>query len=356
MVHASMTTASTATEESSALAAMRTGDESAFASLAERYRGQLRVHCYRMLGSLEDAEDLVQETFLRAWRHRARFEGRSSFRGWLYRIATNACLDALERTPRRVLPWQLGPAMADATGPVQPAADLPWLQPFPDRFLEPAAPSDAEPDARVVARETIEIAFLVAIQLLPPKQRAVLILCDVLDWSAKESAALLDTTVAAVNGALQRARATLREHLPARARDHGPVTAPTDEERAVLHRFIDAFDRADTDAVAALLRDDARGTMPPTPSWHQGRHSIVSALRISMDPASPSYIGHFRMLPTSANRQPAAAAYLRRPGESVYRAFALDVLRIEEGQILEITSFLGTKLFAAFGLPLTLDA
>jgi RNA polymerase sigma-70 factor (ECF subfamily) len=355
MVHASMTTASTAVEESSALAAVRAGDESAFVSLAERYRGQLRIHCYRMLGSLEDAEDLVQETFLRAWRHRARFEGRSSFRGWLYRIATNACLDAIERAPRRVLPWQLGPAMADATKPVQPAADLPGLQPFPDRLLDPAAPGDAEPDAQVVRRETIEIAFLVATQLLPPKQRAVLILCDVLDWSAKESAALLDTTVAAVNGALQRARATLREHLPERARELGPVTAPTDQELAVLRRFIDAFDRADTDAVAALLRDDARGTMPPTPSWHQGRASIVAALRIALDPASPKYVGHFRMVPTSANRQPAAAAYLRTPGDSVYRAFALDVLRIEQGQVVEITSFLGTDLFAAFGFPLTLD-
>src|SRR5215218_4508344 len=188
----------------SAAVAARTGDEAAFAALVEPHRRELQVHCYRMVGSLEDSEDLVQETFLRAWRRRTTFEGRSSFRAWLYRIATNACLDALQRTPRVV-----------AAGAIQPLAEVPWLQPFPDHLLEELPTSDAEPEAEVVAKETIELAFIAAIQLLPPRQRAALICRDVLGWSAAESAALLDVTVPALNSALQRARATLKEHMRA---------------------------------------------------------------------------------------------------------------------------------------------
>ena len=180
-----------------------TGDRDAFTAIAERHRRELQVHCYRMLGSFDDAEDLVQETFLRAWRSRATYQGRSTFRAWLYRIATNACLDALEKRPRT--PTQSG--------------EVTWLQPYPDRLLEDAAPSDAEPDALVVAKETIELAFLVAIQHLPPQTRAVLILRDVLGWPAKDTAALLDTSVAAVNSALQRAHAALKQHLPERRTD-----------------------------------------------------------------------------------------------------------------------------------------
>jgi RNA polymerase sigma-70 factor, ECF subfamily len=189
-------------------------DEVAFAELAERHRHELRVHCYRMLGSFDDAEDMVQETFLRAWRKRADFEGRSSFRAWLYRIATNACIDDARR-PQRVLPHQLEPASYPAV-PMPPRNDLPWLQPFPDQLLEVAAPREAEPDAVALRRETIELAFLVAIQHLPPRQRAVLILRDVLGWPAKEAAEVLDMSVASVNSALQRARPVLREHLPER--------------------------------------------------------------------------------------------------------------------------------------------
>src|SRR4029453_16319522 len=203
-------------EEAQAVAAAaRAGDESAFAVLAERYRRELQVHCYRMLGSFEDAEEMVQETFLRAWRKRSSFEGRSSFRAWLYRIATNVCLDVLERRPPRVLPPQVATA-ADPRVPPRPTADVPWLQPYPDRLLEGIAPSDTEPDAALVAKESIELAFLVAIQQLTPRQRAVLILRDVLGWSAKETAMLLDASVDAVNSALRRAAAALKRHLPAR--------------------------------------------------------------------------------------------------------------------------------------------
>jgi RNA polymerase sigma-70 factor, ECF subfamily len=342
------------TEDAAIVAAARAGDESAFTALVEQYRRELQVHCYRMLGSFEDSEDLVQETLLRAWRKRESFEGRSTFRAWLYRIATNACLDALERVPHRVLPSQLGPAMTDPSEPVLPAADLPWLQPYPDHLLDPIAPSAAAPDVVVVARETIEIAFLAAIQLLPPKQRAVLVLRDVLDWSAKEIASLLEVSVASVNGALQRARATLKTTLPARRLERARRSDPSEEERAVLRRFMDALERVDANAVAELLREDARGTMPPIPSWHDGREAIFIALSQSLEPDAPNYVGHFRLVPTRANMQPAAAAYLRTPGGSEYQAFALDVLRIEDGKVVEITAFLAPELFPAFGLPPTL--
>jgi RNA polymerase sigma-70 factor, ECF subfamily len=339
-------------EDDVVVEAARRGDEAAFNALVQRHRRELHVHCYRMLGSLDDADDMVQETFLRAWRKRETFQGRSTFRAWLYRIATNACLDLLDRVPRRVLPSQLGPA----SGPdvMLPPEDHPWLQPYPDRLLELRAPNESEPDALVVSRETIEIAFLTAIQLLPPKQRAALILCDVLDWSAKEAASLLESSVAAVNSALQRARATVKENNPAARADRTSAITANEEERAVLQRFIDAFHRSDANAVAHLLREDARGVMPPFPMWHDGRATIVTALSRGLDPTSPSYAGHFRMLATRANTQVAAAAYLRAPGDSVYKAFGIDVLRIEEGKIVEITAFIDPDLFAAFDLPLTL--
>ena len=332
-------------ETGAVVAAAQAGDETAFASLVERYRRELHVHCYRMVGSFEDAEDLVQETFLRAWRKRASFEGRSTFRAWLYRIATNACLDALAHDLRR--------PRNDPGAELPPPADLPWLQPYPDLLLDGVAPSEVEPDAAAVSRETIELAFLAAIQHLPPRQRAVLILRDVLGWSAKETASLLEGTVASVNSALQRARATLKERLPRRRLEWAADSAPSEEERALLQRYVDAHDRADIAGLAALLRDDALLTMPPQPLWYRGRDAIATLLAQSIEPASPDYIGHFRLVPTRANRQPAAANYLRRPGDSVYRALALDVLRVEEGQIVEIVAF-PADLFPAFGLSPTL--
>jgi RNA polymerase sigma-70 factor, ECF subfamily len=340
------------TEDGMVVAAARAGDESAFGALVERYRRELQVHCYRMLGSFEDSEDLVQETFLRAWRKRESFEGRSTFRAWLYRIATNACLDFLDRHPRHPLPRQVMQP-PDPQMSVLPPAEIPWLQPYPDRLLEPIAPSDAEPDAALVAKETIELAFLAAIQHLPPRQRAVLILRDVLGWSANETAALLEVSVAAVKSALQRARPTLKQHLPKQRLHWAPSLEPTTEERTLLQRYMDAHERADMNTLAELLREDALLTMPPHPIWFVGRDSIVAFSADVFDPASPMYHGHWRGLPTRANRQPAAAYYVQRPGDVAYRAQVLDVLRIVDGKVAEVTAF-APELFPAFGLPLTL--
>jgi RNA polymerase sigma-70 factor (ECF subfamily) len=323
-------------------------EESAFAGHLERHRRELQVHCYRMLGSLEDSEDLVQETFLRAWRGRASFGsgGRSSFRAWLYRIATNACLDVLRRRRPRVLPHQVA-AAGDPAAPPPPPADLPWLQPYPDRLLEPVAPAENEPGAVVVARETMELAFIAAIQHLPPRQRAVLILRDVLGWSANDTAALLEATVASVNSALQRARATLRERLPGRRADWARSPEQSEEERELLRRYVDAHERADADALAELLLEDARLTMPPHPTWYDGREAILIATRQGFDPS----FGHIRTVGTGANGQPAAAHYLRAPGQAEHRPLAIDVLRVDDGGVAEISSFVFPGLFAAFGLP-----
>jgi RNA polymerase sigma-70 factor, ECF subfamily len=327
-------------------------EESAVAALFERHRGEIQVHCYRMLGSFEDSEDLVQETFLRAWRKRASFGlgGRSSFRAWLYRIATNACLDVLRSRPRRVLPPQVVAAAGDPAAAPSPPADLPWLQPYPDRLLEPIAPAEDEPGAVVVARETIELAFIAAIQHLPPRQRAVLILRGVLGWSAKDTASLLEVSVGSVNSALQRARATLRDRLGERRMEWARSSEPSEEERELLRRYVDAHERADAEALAELLREDARLTMPPHPTWYAGRKAILIAARQGFDPE----FGDLRTVVAAANRQPAAAHYLRRPGESEYRPLALDVLRIDGGRVAEITSFVFPGLFPAFGLPSTL--
>ncbi|HWT25154.1 MAG TPA: RNA polymerase subunit sigma-70 [Solirubrobacteraceae bacterium] len=319
--------------------------DAAFATRFERHRAELQVHCYRLLGSFEDAEDLVQETFVRAWRNRAGFgaDGRFSFRAWLYRIATNACLDVLRRRPRRVVAPEVAPP-ADPAAPPSPPADLLWLQPYPDRLL---APAEDEPGAAVASRETIELAFLAAIQHLPPRQRAALILRDVLGFPAQEAAALLDATVPSLNSALQRARATLRDRLPERRTDWARPSAPSTEERALLRRYLDAHERADVAALAALLREDATLTMPPHPTWYAGREAIVVASAKGFDPA----FGSLRSVATGANLQPAAAHYLRAPGETAHRPLALDVLRVEDGRIAEITSFVFPALFRAFGLP-----
>jgi len=334
-------------EEAAVRSAIRAGDEAAFAGLAERYRRQLHVHCYRMLGSFDDAEDLVQETLLRAWRARARFEGRSLFRTWLYRIATNACLKALARAPRRVLPQDVAPPVTATTdvsnARSEPpwAPEIPWLQPYPGHLLEPAAPRETEPESTAVSRETIELVYLAALQHLPARQRAILILCDALDWSAKETAGLLGTSVASVNSALQRARATMRTRLPA-----GP-RAPAGEEAALLQRFMDAWEQADGAALTALLSDDARWAMPPAPLWFDGRGAIEMLFRLFPITALG---GRVRMVPTSANGQPAAAAYLQRHGESIGRLMSLNVLRIAGGAIAEVTTF-SLAMLRRFELP-----
>src|SRR4051812_7432344 len=258
-----------------------------------------------MLGSLTEAEDLAQETFLRAWKSRDGFEGRASARTWLYRIATNACLDVLARRPRRGLPDPLGPA-GEPDGPIT-AVDLPWLEPYPDRLLDAAAADDV--GAAVVERQTIELAYLAAVQHLPPRQRATLILRDVLGWSAKETADLLDSSLASVNGALARARATMKEHLPSRRVDWAPGVDPTEEERKLFERLMDAGERQDPKAFAACLSEDVRLSMPPHPMWFDGRGEILDMITRS---AWVPEFGELRSLPTRANRMPAMAHY-RRP-------------------------------------------
>jgi RNA polymerase sigma-70 factor (TIGR02960 family) len=297
-------------------------DDAAFAI----HRRELHVHCYRMVGSFEEAEDLVQETFLRAWRSRERFDG-TNLRAWLYKIATNTCLDALKRLKRR-LPAQGTPA------------EIPWIQPYPDRLLDEIAPREEEPDAVVVARETIELAYLTVIQVLPPRQRAVLIVREVLGWSAAETAEMLDISVASANSALQRARATLDE------RRHTPAP-PSEEERVLLERYIDAHERADGAAAVALAAEDIRITMPPHPWVFDG----VDAMRPLAEQGLVE-AGEWRLLSTRANRMPAAACYLKAPGDGEFRAFKVDLLRIEDGRIKEITTF-DAALFEAFGLPPT---
>jgi RNA polymerase sigma-70 factor (ECF subfamily) len=311
--------------------------EAEFAQLAERHRRELHIHCYRMLGNFDQAEDLVQETLLRAWDGRDRLEREDWFRAWLYKIATNACLDAIKRDGRRV------PSLGSFR-------DVPWLQPYPDRLLEEIAPAEEEPDAALVERETIELTFLAVMQLLPPRQRAVLIMRQVLEWPATQVAEQLDIGVAAVNSALQRARATLREHLPTERREDWRAPNVSEAERRVLDGFIATHESGDVDAALELLADDIRITMPPQPMLFEGIDTIRSLMHSGLDPS----IGEWRLVPTRANRQPTAASYLRAPGDSAFRAFKFDVLRVRHGRIAEITTF-DRALFPAFGLPEVLE-
>jgi RNA polymerase sigma-70 factor (ECF subfamily) len=309
-------------------------DDAAFAALVEPHRRELHVHAYRMLGSFEEAEDAVQETFLRAWRRREAVDTSSAFRAWLYRIATNVCIDAIRRANRRPRSQSL-----------ESLGEIPWLQPYPDRLLDELAPPTTEPDVAAVARETIELAFLAAIQLLPPRQRAALILRDVLDFTAKETAQTLEMSVPAVNSALQRARVTMAAHRP-HGRVGSPPARPTPEELDLVRRSIDAHERADVAALAAMLRDDVRIAMPPNPIWFTGKETFVPGLEAGLrDP------GEWRLVPIRANRMPAMASYLRDWGGSEFRGFKIDVVRVEGGGVAEITTF-GPALFPEFGLPM----
>ncbi|MFG1740595.1 RNA polymerase subunit sigma-70 [Micromonospora chalcea] len=310
-------------------------DEPAFAGLAQRHRRELHVHCYRMLGSFEDAEDTVQETFLRAWRRRETFAGRSTFRAWLYRIATNACLDLLAKC--RPEPASGG--------------EVRWLQPYPDRLLDelPAAGAD-EPETVAVARETIELAYLVAVQHLAPRPRAVLILRDVLGWPAKDVAELLGDSVNSVNSALQRARAGMREHLPAQRQDWTGDETDT-RTRELVRRFTDAAVAKDVAALAAMMRDDVRCSMPPTPGLQIGRDAVVA------DWVADGFesLGSMRALPTAVNRQPAVAFYLWEESDGAYLPLTVDALRVTGGAITEIVTFHADQ-FPRLGLPERLPA
>jgi RNA polymerase sigma-70 factor, ECF subfamily len=325
--------------------AVQAGDRDAFAALFDRHRRELQVHCYRMLGSFAEAEDVVQETFVRAWRGIDRFEASASVRAWLYRIATNACLDALrQRGRRRVLPFDvMDPVRSDR--PLPEAGDELWLEPFPGRLLSDLV---SDPGETVVQRETIELVFLAAIQHLPPRQRAVFLARDVLGWSAKATATLLGTSEASVKSALQRARATIKEQLPERRDDWGPAAEVSAEERGVLRRYIDAHQRDDIEALAETLADDVRVAYPQIPLWSDSRAAFIQATREFAPP------GDYRFVVTSANLQPAVAIYHRAPGEPLFRLTALEVLRIEGGRITEIVDFNVPELYPAFGLATTI--
>jgi RNA polymerase sigma-70 factor (TIGR02960 family) len=310
-------------------------DSDAFEAQVRRHRRELHIHCYQMTGSLEEAEDLVQETFLRAWRKRQQFEGRSSLRAWLYKIATNACLDALDKRPR--VPTGDGEVL--------------WLQPYPDSLLADVPSDEDGPEAALVAKETVELTFLVAIQHLAPLPRAVLVLRDVLDCSARETAEVLETTVASVNSALQRARAGLREHLPEPRAAWRPDQEPSAAERELLERYVEASERADVQALAALMHEDLRFSMPPQPGVWEGRDTVVQGW-VDGGFGSESF-GSMRCVVTRANGQPAVAGYVRTPDTDAHRPLALDVLRIEDGLVREIVTFDG-RLLEHFALPATL--
>lgn len=329
------------------------GDGDAFAAATGPYWRELEVHAYRMLGSTEDAEDVVQETLLRAWRRRETFRGQASLRAWLYGIATNTSLDLLEGRSRRLLP-QLVSEPIDPEALPEPNRDITWLkgemtwlEPYPDRLLEELASGEDPPDEVIVARETIELTFLVAIQQLPPRQRAVLLLRDVIGWSAREAAEMLEMSVVASNSALQRAREAMREHLPERRHDW-PRSGPADSrEQEVLGRYMEAWKRTDIHALAALLKEDAQLTMPPSPGWVFGRDAI--ARFYARYPFRPTASKHLHV-PTRANRQPAYAVWRQVEAGAPPEPFAIEVLRVEDGLIAEIHYFLLPELFERFAV------
>jgi RNA polymerase sigma-70 factor (ECF subfamily) len=331
-------------------------EEGAFARAFERHRRELRAHCYRMLGSLHEAEDLVQETLLRAWRRRDTFDGRATLRAWLYRIATNVCLDHLERHRREVVPYDAANGFG-AVGEGEPPPFLPWIEPCPDRLLEQPTSVTGAPEEALLARESVSLAYLVAVQHLPPRQRAALLLSEVLDWSAAEVAELLDASVPSVKSALQRARAQLSRLLP-RREERTPLRAPSPEEQALLARYVEAHERADLTLMAELLAADVRLTMPPYPVYFLGREALLDLSRRVFDPRSADFHGQWRSRPARANGQLAVAHYCERPSaeltrplDGAFRAQVLDVLRIEGGVVVEITAF-EPRLFGAFELPL----
>jgi RNA polymerase sigma-70 factor (ECF subfamily) len=316
-------------------------DRSAFSERTEPFRRELLAHCYRMLGSLDEAEDLVQETYLRAWQSYATFEGRSSLRVWLYRIATNACLSALERRRRRVLPSGLGGPATDPDAPVMPAdADVAWLQPFPDAL---AAPDADDPAEIVTAREGLRVALVASLQYLSARERATLILREVLSFPARDVATMLGTTVPAVKSALQRARARLDQADPA----HQPIDESVEPRaRALLEDYIAGFENADTAALERALRADAAIELVGSRTWFAGRATCLRYLTRVIGSS-----GDWRMVATSVNLQPAAAAY-RRDTDGVYRAFGLGVLTVTHAGIARIIVFAGDDLVARCGLPL----
>jgi RNA polymerase sigma-70 factor, ECF subfamily len=369
-----MSSAPATAQERELIEAARGGDEDAYRRLLEPYRAELHAHCYRMLGSVHDAEDALQDASLRAWRGLPRFEGRSSLRSWLYTIATNTCLNAIARRPKRVLPLDYGPAADPHAGPPgEPVVETVWVEPYPDERvgLEDGL---ASPEARYEQRESVELAFTAALQHLPATQRAVLILREVLGFSAREVADSLETTPASVNSALQRARKTVDERLPDESQQKTHRSLGDQRLRDVVEAYMDAMGRGDVDRMVSMLAEDAAWSMPPLASWYRGHDAIAAFLAVG--PLSGEW--QWRHLPARVSGQAAIGAYARDAGTGAYLPFALDVLTLRGTQIREVTSFITRALaggdpdyyarfpdqaldsaklaaFERFGLPARLD-
>jgi RNA polymerase sigma-70 factor, ECF subfamily len=335
----------TAPIEQELVDAARAGDEHAFRRLVERHRRDLHAHCYRMMGSLHDAEDALQDALLRAWRGLPRFEGRSSPGSWLYRIATNACLDAIARRPKRVLPIDYGPPARPGDDGGSPLGDSTWVEPYPDEQVG-LEDGYASPDARYEQREAVELAFIAALQHLPARQRAALILRDVLGFSAREVGEALDSTPTSINSALPRARRTLEERLPETSQQVTLRALGDEGVRDIVERFTSAFERDDVDAIVAMLSEDAKFGMPPYPGWYRGRAAIAESWLMPGGPPP-----RLRYVSTWANAQPALATYCLDRDAGAYLPIALDVLTLRGSAISEVMAFRTPAMFARFGVP-----
>jgi RNA polymerase sigma-70 factor, ECF subfamily len=323
-------------------------DQAEFGAQIEAYRRELRAHCYRMMGSVQDADDMVQEAFLRAWRRRETARELSSLKAWLYAIATNVCLDALKGRPKRAVPATRGAVSTLAEPIPQQIVEPIWLEPFPDALL--LAADGQDPEEQVVAREHITMAFIVALHQLPPRQRAVLLLRDVLDWPASEVAALLDTTVSAVKSALHRARSSLADHRHAPGVGYSWPFDSTAQSR--LAAYVGAWETADITALVRLLKEDATFSMPPIPAWYRGKQTIEALLSRAV--FSGSAAGRWRLLPTFANGQTAFGLYRQAEIPGLHRAYGIQLVTVSGRLIGDITTFINPALFAHFDLPLTL--
>ncbi|MBY8882782.1 sigma-70 family RNA polymerase sigma factor [Actinacidiphila acidipaludis] len=338
-----------ATEDQETLALARSGDGEAFRRLTDPYRHELQVHCYRILGSVQDAEDLLQETLLAAWRGLAGFEGRASVRSWLYRIATNRCLNALRDSARRPQDRVAPPVEVPLPEPTRRRGEPTWLEPYPDVLLEELPDRTPGPEARYEMRESVSLAFLVALQQLPPRQRAVLVLRDVLGFRAAEVADMLDSTETAVASALRRARVTLAAEMPEADRDRAPLP-DSPVERRIVEEFARAFERGDVDAVLDLLTDDVWLTMPPLPLEYQGHAAVGHFLSTIALRDRRRYV----LVPTRANGQPAFGAYLRDPRTPILHAHGVLVLTLRGERVAAMTRFVDTGVLSRFGLPRSL--
>ena len=331
------------------IALAREGDEAAFRELTEPYRARLNAHCYRMLGSLHDCEDALQETLLRAWRGLAGFKLERSLRPWLYRIATNVCIDALAKRPGRVLPPDAGPPAAPSGGPGTPIDDAPWLEPYPDEILG-VADGHASPEARYEERESVELAFIAALQHLAPNQRAVLVLRDVLGFSARETAEVLDTSEASANSALQRARRTIATRLPARSQQQAMRALGDRKLRELIEAYVRAWEERDVEGIVSLLASDANFVMPPFANWFAGRDAVAEFI------ASTIETGRLHWIETRANGQPAIGWYLWDEERRRFAAAAIEVYSFAAERLSLIAAFASPELFERFGLPAEIEA